>query len=645
MTTTSNQLSNTTAKPTIRDHLSSEKFRLEVEKALPTHITPDRFIRVALTALTKTPKLADCTQASLFNALLTCSQLGLEPDGRRAHLIPYGNQCQLIIDYKGLIELAKRSGEVESWSAEIVKENDEFSWDNGIVEHKIDWRKPRGNSQCVYSRVRLKGGAFDYAVMTMDEVEAIRKRSRAGNNGPWVTDFDEMAKKGLALDTPIPTPSGWATMGTLKQGNHVFDMYGQPTQVTSLSEIKKLKCFRVKFTNGDSVVCDDEHRWLARCGTTNAHKTDFHVFTVNQLMDSLARGESVTVPVQGPLALPEIELPIEPYILGYWLGNGAHRAAVVTCGSSDVDFVKKVVCASKYQLGSCRKDKRTNAYYVGITKGFLTDLKKVGVFGDKHIPSYYLRASIEQRRALLAGLMDSDGHLDKARGRAHFYNTNKRLADGVAELVTSLGDVPNRAHKVMRGFGKHCPIEFVGWKPTECCTLNPRKAANFQKRKIKAYRAIASIEKVEPVPTRCIAVDSPTHTYLAGLSMAPTHNTVIRRHSKYLTLSPEFRQALDADDDAIDIEPAAKPERTGLAAMVDSLPEPQGESTSSSDPIINIPTREELLAKIENYMLDKNVSDKAFAKEIAAIVENSEGLNWQELPAVELAKIIKHLGL
>ena len=183
------------AKKSIKDFLSSSAFSEQVAKALPRHITPERFMRVALTAVNKTPKLFDCSQESLFAALLTCSQLGIEPDGRRAHLIPYGRDCQLIIDYKGLIELAKRSGEVVSWASEVVKENDEFSWDNGVVTHKIDFRKPRGAAQCYYSRVTLKDGSLDFDVMTIEEVQAVRKRSRAGGNGPWVSDFDEMAKK------------------------------------------------------------------------------------------------------------------------------------------------------------------------------------------------------------------------------------------------------------------------------------------------------------------------------------------------------------------------------------------------------------------------------------------------------------------
>lgn len=186
---------------TIKEWLQSASFYDAVKTALPAHLTAERFIRVALTALMKTPKLAQCSQESIFKAMLDLSSVGLEPDGRRAHLIPYQNkktgqlEAQLIIDYKGIIELSKRSGDVTVWRAEIVCENDVFSWANGVVSHQIDWRSPRGKMQAVYSHVRTKDGLDDYEVMTIDQVSDIRKRSKAGNAGPWVTDYEEMAKK------------------------------------------------------------------------------------------------------------------------------------------------------------------------------------------------------------------------------------------------------------------------------------------------------------------------------------------------------------------------------------------------------------------------------------------------------------------
>jgi recombination protein RecT len=182
-------------KNDLRSFIGSDKFKEQVALSLPQHLTPDRFARVALTAMTRTPKLLECTRESLLRCLMDCSSLGLEPNGRDAHLIPYGKDCTLIVDFKGLIALAKRSGDVRSWSAELVCENDSFSWQDGVVTHGIEWRKPRGAMQAVYSRVTLKDGSLEFEVMTKEECEAIRKRSRAGNSGPWVTDFTEMCRK------------------------------------------------------------------------------------------------------------------------------------------------------------------------------------------------------------------------------------------------------------------------------------------------------------------------------------------------------------------------------------------------------------------------------------------------------------------
>lgn len=179
----------------IKSLINSDSMREQFSRALPKHLDAERFCRIAITATTRTPKLMDCTPASVMKCLLDLSAMGLEPDGRRAHLIPYGTECTLIIDYKGLIELIRRSGDVSSIRAETVCENDGFSWENGIVTHKVDWRNPRGEVQAVYAEAKLSSGEVQTAVMTKDEVEAIRARSRSGNNGPWKTDWCEMAKK------------------------------------------------------------------------------------------------------------------------------------------------------------------------------------------------------------------------------------------------------------------------------------------------------------------------------------------------------------------------------------------------------------------------------------------------------------------
>lgn len=181
----------------IRAIIKSDWAKGQFAMALPKHLTPERFMRVALTALTKTPKLVNCTKESLMTCLLDCSSLGIEPDGRKAHLIPYGNVCTLIIDYKGLVDLARRSGDVAYIHADVVREKDEFDYaygSNAFLKHKPAADK-RGSVTQVYSFVKLKDGSESFIVMSVTEIEAVRKRSKAANNGPWCSDWDEMAKK------------------------------------------------------------------------------------------------------------------------------------------------------------------------------------------------------------------------------------------------------------------------------------------------------------------------------------------------------------------------------------------------------------------------------------------------------------------
>lgn len=195
-------------QPTIKGWLQSQQFLAEVARALPRHMTPERFVRIALTATTRTPDLLNCTPASVLRCLMDLSALGLEPDGRRAHLIPYkrnqksGNgwvttlECQLIVDYKGIVELVLRSGDVSRIHADVVCENDDFEFDRGAVSrHRIDLRKPRGKVYAVYCIVLMKDGSEVTQVLSREEVEAVRARSKAKDSGPWVTDWNEMAKK------------------------------------------------------------------------------------------------------------------------------------------------------------------------------------------------------------------------------------------------------------------------------------------------------------------------------------------------------------------------------------------------------------------------------------------------------------------
>lgn len=191
-----------TKPKTLRDELDSPKFLAAIAKALPKHLTPDRFARVAINTMVRNPKLADCDRWSFMNAMMQLSSLGLEPDGRLAHLIPFNNakrgcvECQLIVDYKGYVDLAMRSGQVSNIHADVVCDNDEFKYNIGTLEtHTINFRKSRGEVYAVYAIVTFKDGSKKCEVMSRDEIELVRKRSKAGQSGPWVTDWNEMAKK------------------------------------------------------------------------------------------------------------------------------------------------------------------------------------------------------------------------------------------------------------------------------------------------------------------------------------------------------------------------------------------------------------------------------------------------------------------
>jgi recombination protein RecT len=190
------------ARKDVRGLIEGSAFRAEIAKVLPKHLTAERMIRVALTATMKTPKLLLCTADSLTRCLLDCSALGIEPDGRRAHLIPFEDRkkgtvtATLIIDYKGLAELAMRSGLVSNIHADVVRENDVFEYDLGEIKtHKINFREDRGAAYAFYAICRFKDGTVKADVMSVDEVEAIRARSKSPNEGPWATDPVEMAKK------------------------------------------------------------------------------------------------------------------------------------------------------------------------------------------------------------------------------------------------------------------------------------------------------------------------------------------------------------------------------------------------------------------------------------------------------------------
>lgn len=183
-------------QPSMRQQI--EAMKGEIAKAVPKHMNPDRVARIALTLFNQTPGLARCTPQSFLGALMTASQLGLEPGPLgEAYLVPYGTTCTFIPGYRGLIKLAWQSGQMKNIDAHVVHENDEFDFEYGLepkLRHKPA-RSHQGEITDVYAVATLKNGGSAFVVMSIEDVEAIRARSKAGKNGPWVTDWDAMAKK------------------------------------------------------------------------------------------------------------------------------------------------------------------------------------------------------------------------------------------------------------------------------------------------------------------------------------------------------------------------------------------------------------------------------------------------------------------
>lgn len=176
----------------------------EIKKALPSVMTPERFARITLSALSSNQTLQQCSPQSFLGAMMTAAQLGLEPNTPlgQAYLIPYRNhgklEAQFQLGYKGLIDLAYRSGEVSTIQAHAVYENDEFTYELGLEPklHHVPAKTGRGAPVYFYAVFRTKDGGYGFEVMSVEDVRAhARKYSKAYSNGPWQTNFEEMAKK------------------------------------------------------------------------------------------------------------------------------------------------------------------------------------------------------------------------------------------------------------------------------------------------------------------------------------------------------------------------------------------------------------------------------------------------------------------
>ncbi|WP_218131284.1 replicative DNA helicase [Nocardioides sp. YR527] len=428
----------------------------------------------------------------------------------------------------------------------------------------------------------------------LDEIEAISNREAGLYGVPTgFADFDELTNgfhggqmiivaarpamgKALALDTPLPTPQGWTTMGEVAVGDLLYAADGRPTRVVAATEVMEERpCYEVTFSDGSTIVADADHQWLTETRAARKSKwaADNHynrarnqrifadVVTTAQIEKTLTVGADEranhAVLNASSLSADDAELLIPPYVLGAWLGDGHSAGTRITCETDEIpmliegyglhvehrgDMLYSIKLADNPddhggRCVSCERAATTHRSRCVACHDdhgtFTAVLRKIDVLDNKHIPTDYLRASDSQRRELLAGLMDTDGTVVKGVGACQFAVTNKRLADDVYELIVSLGYKCGRTTKQVKGRTEESSTCYIlnfstvddVFRLTRKQLLHkeerPESTARIGRRYIKAVR------RVNSVPVRCVQVDNEEHLYLAGRSMIPTHNSTL----------------------------------------------------------------------------------------------------------------------
>jgi len=379
--------------------------------------------------------------------------------------------------------------------------------------------------------------------------------------------------KEISLTTTVPTPSGWATVGDLRAGDLLFTEAGQQTRILELHPIDlEPEAYRLTFDDGSTIDACADHLWhtftkadrsafskrtpeyraarrdrrpsRAKATTSALRMSSLRagnaaraavlikqpplgaVRTTREIRDTLrvqhGREVNHSIRVADAIQLPDALLPVPPYILGAWLGDGSTAGAVMAIGAEDIEETRRLFLEEGFTLNSHQA-----AVSFGVP-GLVRGLRQAGVLRNKHIPTPYLRASEEQRLALLQGLMDTDGTCSKDDGQSSFTNTNERIARGVYHLAATLGIKPFWREDRATLYGKDCgPCYTVTFTTTKPVFRLPRKVANLpmKERGLQRWRYIVGCDPIPPVPMRCITVDNPTGLFLIGENCIPTHNT------------------------------------------------------------------------------------------------------------------------
>ena len=388
--------------------------------------------------------------------------------------------------------------------------------------------------QAIYD-VTEKRSNEDYALLedlmqpTMDELEAIGSRGGSMTGVPTgFADLDSLTNglhpgqlvvvaarpgigKALALDTVLPTPTGVTTMGEVAVGDELLGADGRPVRVVAATDVMLDRpCYEVTFSDGTRIVADAEHQWATQ--TRAERRTDSETPTVRTTREIAATVRCLTadaranhsVPTAAPLALPDAELPLPPYVLGAWLGDGHSAGARLTTIDHEI------------------------LMWIEADGG---SLPVPDDQADTHIPLSYLRGSEPQRRMLLAGLLDTDGTVNPT-GSVQLTTTSPRLAEDARDLISGLGYRVSTSRKAVKGRTPASSTAFTLTFATsdEVFRLGRKQVVHKERCRggeRSALRYITAVRAIPSVPVRCVEVDNADHLYLATQSMIPTHNSTL----------------------------------------------------------------------------------------------------------------------
>jgi deoxycytidine triphosphate deaminase len=349
--------------------------------------------------------------------------------------------------------------------------------------------------------------------------------------------------KALALETPVPTTEGWKTMGQLEVGDSVFDEDGFPVVVVNATgPMFDRPCFEVEFSDGTTVVADADHLWrtIAKRDRQHGYCVDRVVKTSHIAETLRVRGEvNHHIPLAGASWRPARELSIDPYVMGVWIGDGTSTKAEITC--ADDEILAEVAAAGYsvapqrtrqyvYRIGGMGHTRCTETGRMMRNDSMSSKLRNLELLGNKRIPEEYLLGSIEQRDALLQGLMDTDGYVDEV-GRCELTTVKEHLALQMCELIAGLGFRPRlhrgRAKLNGRDVGPRFRIKFVPERPV--FRLSRKVLRQKTRGRFHAFRGIVDVRETESVPVRCIEVASANGMFLVTKAYIPTHNSSLGR--------------------------------------------------------------------------------------------------------------------